>query len=82
MQAVIKKSFCRAGEHELAGPACFAHAGKTAGGDRGLSRNCPVCGLPGIRQRVGQSELKTREKLPEIELRVARLADALEARSN
>ena len=33
-----------------------------------------------IRQRVGQSELKTREKLLEIELRIARLADALESR--
>jgi hypothetical protein len=33
-----------------------------------------------VRQRVGQSESKTREKLLEIELRVARLADALEAR--
>jgi hypothetical protein len=30
-----------------------------------------------IRQRVGQSELKTREKLLEIELRVARIAEAV-----
>jgi hypothetical protein len=34
-----------------------------------------------IRQRVGQSELKTREKLLEIELRVARIADSLNSKS-
>lgn len=33
-----------------------------------------------IRQRVGHAELKTREKLLEIELRVARLAETLDAR--
>jgi hypothetical protein len=35
-----------------------------------------------IRQRVGQSELKTREKLLEIELRVARIAEALDSKNN
>jgi hypothetical protein len=33
-----------------------------------------------IRQRVGQAELKTREKLLEIELRVAGIAEALESK--
>jgi hypothetical protein len=34
-----------------------------------------------IRQRVGQAELKTREKLLEIELRVAGIAEALDVKN-
>jgi len=63
----------------LRGRSARGHAFAAKSWFRGLNLSCLACGVVLIRHVIEQSELKTREKLLEVEYRLAELTETVKA---